>query len=598
MVSNLPLLFAKGKPTSLEMMSLEELQVFLRFMIKCEQNLVEVNLDNLARPEWWPPDTPFDEKLLAQKEQRGKHSVLLRGAIRTCYTQYNCMYLLEFCRKLITFTGGVENLLVVDNCDGTRSLLNRVNRKLLVTFRAENQDYDKAHYNDKVVAASFHKKSPLKPCDSKRLGNVSTTNASDPALSACVDVYLCDTCDKDFDSLEDLIAHEKRCGKQERVSSSSRFPNRDQSSCDKYFSYLKLGRKTGTQTKVRKCKESERPRASSYNQFMDIDIASPLGRYIVTSSGLSLDKQDKSVRGVKTVEEYLSATEQQCSATRTAIRHSNSQAINGKYKFPTTYRTSRKKANSWTHSYCFNQVQKARQLRLIESGLSFDSLKMWRKYRRNPATLKLKRLDPDLVASVKKREEEQRKQDAQLEEKRVKEMEEMEDNRKKGLNTIEEEEDIVELEVNGKNDVELEINLEEGGESESDMDIIPLLSPTIVSVSNSSLPSPRSQPSSSSHRSPSFSHSPPYASPRINQTSSSQKSVRPWAKSSFIVRDEAHLDPPETTRSPLNQTKSLSNQTKPQIRVPRPLPELQRIAAAQPMAIETECIDLCSSDDE
>ena len=49
------------------------------------------------------------------------------------------MYLLEFCRKLITFTGGIENLQVIDNRDGTRSLLNRISKKLLVTFRAENQ---------------------------------------------------------------------------------------------------------------------------------------------------------------------------------------------------------------------------------------------------------------------------------------------------------------------------------------------------------------------------------------------------------------------------------------------------------------------------
>ena len=34
MVSNLPLLFARGSPTSLESMCLEELQVFLRFVLK------------------------------------------------------------------------------------------------------------------------------------------------------------------------------------------------------------------------------------------------------------------------------------------------------------------------------------------------------------------------------------------------------------------------------------------------------------------------------------------------------------------------------------------------------------------------------------
>ena len=59
------------------------------------------------------------------------------------------MYLLEFCRKLISFTGGIENLQVVDNRDGTRSLLNGSNKKLLVTFRAENQDYDKEFFGEK-----------------------------------------------------------------------------------------------------------------------------------------------------------------------------------------------------------------------------------------------------------------------------------------------------------------------------------------------------------------------------------------------------------------------------------------------------------------
>ena len=42
-----PLLFARGSPTSLESMCLEELQVFLRFVLKCEQNLVSVNIDQL-----------------------------------------------------------------------------------------------------------------------------------------------------------------------------------------------------------------------------------------------------------------------------------------------------------------------------------------------------------------------------------------------------------------------------------------------------------------------------------------------------------------------------------------------------------------------
>ena len=70
----------------------------------------------------------WSENVLQKREQRGKMSITLRAAIRACYTYHDCekkncfallsdtpvlgMYLLEFCRKLITFTGGIENLQV------------------------------------------------------------------------------------------------------------------------------------------------------------------------------------------------------------------------------------------------------------------------------------------------------------------------------------------------------------------------------------------------------------------------------------------------------------------------------------------------------
>ena len=54
MVSNLPLLFARGSPTSLESMCLEELQLFLKFVLRCEQNSSSLNLLTLKRPAWWP----------------------------------------------------------------------------------------------------------------------------------------------------------------------------------------------------------------------------------------------------------------------------------------------------------------------------------------------------------------------------------------------------------------------------------------------------------------------------------------------------------------------------------------------------------------
>ena len=54
MVSNLPLLFARGSPTSLESMCLEELQLFLKFVLKCEHNSSALDLATLKKPAWWP----------------------------------------------------------------------------------------------------------------------------------------------------------------------------------------------------------------------------------------------------------------------------------------------------------------------------------------------------------------------------------------------------------------------------------------------------------------------------------------------------------------------------------------------------------------
>ena len=54
MVSNLPLLFARGSPTSLESMCLEELQLFRKCVRRCEQSAASLNRLTLKRPAWWP----------------------------------------------------------------------------------------------------------------------------------------------------------------------------------------------------------------------------------------------------------------------------------------------------------------------------------------------------------------------------------------------------------------------------------------------------------------------------------------------------------------------------------------------------------------
>jgi hypothetical protein len=50
-----------------------------RFVIKCEMNLtVNPNLDQIDQPAWWPPDLPFTEATLLQRQHRGV-SVVFRG---------------------------------------------------------------------------------------------------------------------------------------------------------------------------------------------------------------------------------------------------------------------------------------------------------------------------------------------------------------------------------------------------------------------------------------------------------------------------------------------------------------------------------------
>ena len=122
MVSNLPLLFARSPPTSLD-----KLKLFLKFVLEWEQN-------SSTQLGWDDSEQRRAERNIQQH---------VRSETKACYTYHDCMYLLEFCRKLISFTGEIENLQVVDNTEETRSLLNRSKKKLPFTVIAENQDYDK-----------------------------------------------------------------------------------------------------------------------------------------------------------------------------------------------------------------------------------------------------------------------------------------------------------------------------------------------------------------------------------------------------------------------------------------------------------------------
>jgi len=589
MVSNLPLLFAKGSPTSLENMSLEELQVFLRFVLKCEQNLAIVNLDQLEQPQWWPTDVDWSENFLQKKEQRGKMSIILRTAIKACYTYHDCMYLLEFCRKLITFTGGIENLQVIDNRDGTRSLLNRINKKLLVTFRAENQDYDKQYFEHRNKSKTTHWStqpgtSKKQATDSKLrqlLVSPKSDNTSDPSLTKCVDVYLCDTCDKDFDSLSNLLTHEKTCGKT--VPSPTVHVKGAQDAFLKNVNLFKRGQSMPT---PRKIKESERPRAANYEKFMEIDVTSPLGRYIVSSSGLTITQMNPASRGYKSIEEYNQEVESRCPGTSKSMKNSNANMeIKGRWNV--SYKCSKKKANQWTHTYCFTAAEMEAKMRVMKSGLTPKSLRLYRRCKNKRMGVDIKKVRKDTVTAVLARYAEMDRLD-KLDQLKAEQEFKLRNSFVKSStvnNTHEPVDDKVidELLEDGsdnENEVKIlsNINQNENGHAES-------LKNSFMNFENVGFRT------------------------NLDNIESFTHENTPFVSSSFIVQDEAY--------SSNEQESSAARKPQLKISVPRPLPELQRIGCfksvhqngtittqsgkAKTVArpeVEVECVDLCSSDDE
>lgn len=72
MISNLPLLFANGYPTSLEKISESQLEKFIPFMVQC--SLGHINLQgqvDCSEPEWWPEDLPFNIPFIRPKKYNG-----------------------------------------------------------------------------------------------------------------------------------------------------------------------------------------------------------------------------------------------------------------------------------------------------------------------------------------------------------------------------------------------------------------------------------------------------------------------------------------------------------------------------------------------
>lgn len=72
MVSNLPLLFANGYPTSLDKISEKALETFIPFMVQCSLGNINIQgRSDISEPEWWPEDVPFSIPLVKPKKFEG-----------------------------------------------------------------------------------------------------------------------------------------------------------------------------------------------------------------------------------------------------------------------------------------------------------------------------------------------------------------------------------------------------------------------------------------------------------------------------------------------------------------------------------------------
>ncbi|KAL6418580.1 hypothetical protein ACFW04_011998 [Cataglyphis niger] len=236
MVSNLPLLFANGYPTSLEKITMVQLERFILFMVHCSLGHDTTKLIN--RPKWWPQDIKFSNPLTRPKKINDNWMANLKKLVFRCYTYHRSEYLLRFCSYLAQYPH--EELEYVNNWDSTTSLYHKSTGKLLVTFRNENMYYDKKNDSPRRTLLSHN-------ASSSGYGN-KTKQQQTPMMvqPPCDDIYLCDNCDAEFIGLAKMKEHEKMCCEQDHDGNGSRSSSPNLSAAepevqqDQFLEYFQL----------------------------------------------------------------------------------------------------------------------------------------------------------------------------------------------------------------------------------------------------------------------------------------------------------------------------------------------------------------------
>ncbi|XP_014236212.1 uncharacterized protein LOC106658669 [Trichogramma pretiosum] len=213
MESNLPLLFAKGFPASLETMDTEELEKFIIFMVQC--SFGNIPLDSIRKPPWWPKEISFALPVVRPPKELKMYQANLKKVVLRCYTYHRSEYLLRFCKYLSQYPKEIFEY--VNNWDSTTSLFLKPTGKLLVTFRNENMNYDRK--------APGSKKTPNPDNSSNNFNNRKRPMRLVPFTSTdesmTNEIYLCDNCDEEFVGEKNMKEHEKLCYPSEAKESDS-----------------------------------------------------------------------------------------------------------------------------------------------------------------------------------------------------------------------------------------------------------------------------------------------------------------------------------------------------------------------------------------
>lgn len=343
MISNLPLLFADGYPTCLEKVTLRQLERFVPFMLQC--SLGQKFQDTYTPPpKWWPEDLPFSihvEKPVGMNDTRW--FAMLKSMVCRCYTHHGCEFMLRFCTELSK--APTTTYVFFNSLDGTTSLYNKETGQLMVTFRNENREYDKEVES-----------SPRRLLLRKNGSRI-------PVQPPVFDIYLCDNCDGEFDTLTEIQEHERTCGKPQISEEVIPEEQPQQDSQDSFLCYFSLKPVNSDDVprvisplKKNRCK-GRYPMGVRWTRCCGIPFSSPLG---ITIQKRCRTNAVNSQVLLERMERYCN-TKAVGPSFKTREREFE-DGVQDAIGWPVTWKPARRKKTKdvWTHHYCFT-VKESRE---------------------------------------------------------------------------------------------------------------------------------------------------------------------------------------------------------------------------------------------